>query len=319
MDISVVVRAREDSSDPREILGLATVADGLGYEELWIGEGPTWDAFVLATAVGLATRSASLTVGPVPVSVRDPATISRGAASVASVTGRTVGVALGTASVRVVEKLHGRSRGRAVADLRQSAEAIRQLIDTPPARRFPDDPDREFLRRLAAPTGPLTVAAFGDHAIQVAADHADRMLLDLVTPEQVATLRSKLEAAASPKPGPRLAAWLPAAVEPSDEAVRLVLESVAGYLTVAGYREMFIEAGFGDAVARANAGADLSQLVDALPDGAAGMVGLVGAKSDIAERLQAYDEAGLDEVAVVPVSTGGTDRERTMRELRSLW
>lgn len=314
-----MVRAREDSSDPREILELAAVADGLGYEELWIGEGPTWDAFVLATAVGLATRSASLTVGPVPVSVRDPATISRGAASVASVTGRTVGVALGTASVRVVEKLHGRSRGRAVVDLRQSAEAIRQLIDSPVELRHSGDPDAKFLERLGAPSGPLTVAAFGDRAIQVAADHADRMLLDLVTPEQVALLGSKLEAAASPRPRPRLAAWLPAAVEPSDETVRRVLVSVAGYLTVAGYREMFIEAGFGDAVARANAGADLSQLVDALPGGAAGMVGLVGAKSDIAERLQAYGEAGLDEVAVVPVSTGRPDRERTMRELRSLW
>src|ERR687897_889049 len=101
MDISVVVRAREDEAGPSEILGLASLADELGYAELWIGEGPTWDAFVLATGVGLVTRNSSLTVGPVPVSVRDPATISRGAASVASVTGRRVGVALGTSSVRV--------------------------------------------------------------------------------------------------------------------------------------------------------------------------------------------------------------------------
>jgi probable F420-dependent oxidoreductase len=319
VDISVVVRAREDRSDPGEILALAAVADRLGYEELWIGEGPTWDAFVLATAVGLATRSASLTVGPVPVSVRDPATISRGAASVASVTGRMVGVALGTASVRVVEKLHGRSRRQAVTNLRDSAETIRELIDSPADGRHSGDPDAEFLQRLTAPNGPLTVAAFGDRAIQVAADHADRMLLDLVTPEQVAVLRSKLEAAGYPKPPPRLAAWLPAAVEPSDEAVRQILASVAGYLTVAGYQEMFTEAGFGDAMARAKAGADLSQLVEALPDGAAGMVGLVGAKSDIADRLQAYGEAGLDEVAVVPVVAGDPARARTMRELRSHW
>lgn len=53
------------------------------------------------------------------------------AASVSAVTGRTVGVALGTASVRVVEKLHGRSRRRAVIDLEQSARAIRGWIDTP--------------------------------------------------------------------------------------------------------------------------------------------------------------------------------------------
>jgi alkanesulfonate monooxygenase SsuD/methylene tetrahydromethanopterin reductase-like flavin-dependent oxidoreductase (luciferase family) len=139
MDISVVVRAREDETGPEEILEIASLADLLGYPELWIGEGPTWDAFVLAAAVGSVTRNAAMTVGPVPVSVRDPATISRGAASVAAVTRRRVGVALGTASVRVVEKLHGRSRRRALTDLRASARALRNQIDGS-ASPSPDDP-----------------------------------------------------------------------------------------------------------------------------------------------------------------------------------
>jgi probable F420-dependent oxidoreductase len=318
MDISVVVRGREDGSGPDEILRLASVADALGFEELWIGEGPTWDAFVLATAVGLATRDSSLTVGPVPVSVRDPATISRGAASVASVTGRTVGIALGTASVRVVEKLHGRSRRRAVTDLRESAHAIRSLIDAPPDARLQHDPDADFLRRLPSPDGPLTVAAFGHRAIQVAADLADRMLLDLVTREQVAILRSKLDYASNSRPRPRLAAWLPAAVEPTDDGLRVVSESVAGYLTIAGYREMFIKAGFEEAVERAESGASPSQLIEALPDDAPRRVGLVGDRNEVAEGLQAYADAGLDEVAVVPVLAGDPNGEKTLRAVRTL-
>lgn len=300
------------------MIELASIADHLGYGELWIGEGPTWDAFVLATGIGLATRSASLTVGPVPVSVRDPATISRGAASVSSLIGREVGVALGTASVRVVEKLHGRSRGRSVTDLRSSAEAIRTLIETPSERRHPGDRDAGFLRRLNAPNGPLTVAAFGDRAIKVAADYADRMLLDLVTPEQVAVLRSKLEAAMGSRSRPSLAAWIPAAVEPTEEAIAQVLESVAGYLTIGGYREMFVDAGFGEAVDRARSGAEIREVVEALPDDAAGIVGLVGDRSAIGERLDAYAEAGLDEVAIVPVTAGDPNGERTLGEMLSL-
>ena len=318
MDVSVVVRAREDEAGPSEILGLASLADELGYAELWIGEGPTWDAFVLATGVGLVTRNSSLTVGPVPVSVRDPATISRGAASVASVTGRRVGVALGTSSVRVVEKLHGRSRHRAVSDLRDSARELRELIDASPERRHPGDPDAAFLRHLGVPNGPLTVAAFGDRAIKVAADFADRMLLDLVTPEQVQVLRSKLESAVGSAARPRLAAWLPATIEPSKEAVRQVLETIAGYLTVGGYREMFIEAGFGKAVARAEAGAELDELIEALPDSAPETVGLVGEASDVRDRLDAYAAAGLDEVAIVPVTVGDPNGERTLRAVRAL-
>lgn len=318
MDFTVVVRGREDGATIDEILALARVADDLGYPELWIGEGPTWDAFVLAAAIGHSTHSASLTVGPVPVSVRDPATISRGAASVSAVTGRKVGVALGTASVRVVEKLHGRSRRRPVTDLRKSARAIRDLIDMPKTETWTDDPDAVFLRRLDPPSGPLTVAAFGDRAIQVAADYADRMLLDLVTPEQVAVLRSKLEAAVGSKPRPKLAAWLPAAVDPTGEGRRQVLEGIAGYLTIGGYQEMFLEAGFDEAVERAASGAELDVLVETLPLEAAGAVGLVGSVDDVQERLEAYSDAGLDEVAVVPMTAGDPVGERSLRSLSSV-
>lgn len=313
-----MVRAREDGSSTEEILGLASMADSLGYRELWIGEGPTWDAFVLAAAVGISIEVASLTVGPVPVSVRDPATISRGAVSVAAVTGRRVGVALGTASVRVVEKLHGRSRERAVTDLRDSAASIRHLIDTSPEDRSPDDPDAVFLRRLGAPNGPLTVAAFGNKAIQVAADSADRMLLDLVTPEQVVLLRSKLEVAVSARPVPRLAAWLPVAVEPTREAISEVKKGIAGYLTIGGYQEMLIDAGFEEAVAKAESGLGLDQASESIPADATGKVGLVGDSSDIGRQLEAYAAAGLDEVAAVPVTAGDSSGERSLRALRSL-
>jgi alkanesulfonate monooxygenase SsuD/methylene tetrahydromethanopterin reductase-like flavin-dependent oxidoreductase (luciferase family) len=123
MEISVVAAAREDDRPPEEAVQSAVLADRLGYREVWLGEGPTWDSFVLATAVGLATQRIALTAGPMPVSVRDPATIVRGSADVEAVTGRPVGVALGTSSVRVVRGLHGRSRATPVDDLRAAAPA----------------------------------------------------------------------------------------------------------------------------------------------------------------------------------------------------
>ena len=312
-----MVRAREDETGPEGILEIASVADRLGYPELWIGEGPTWDAFVLAAAVGSVTQHAAMTVGPVPVSVRDPATISRGAASVAAVTGRRVGVALGTASVRVVEKLHGRSRRRALTDLRASARALRDLIDGS-ASPSTDDPDAGFLHRLGVLNGPLTVAAFGDRAIQVAADYADRMLLDLVTLEQMAGLRSKLDEAVDTGPSPRLAAWLPAAIDPSPEALDEIRRSVAGYLTVAGYREMFLEAGFERAVEAAGSGAGVEAVLNLLPDEAPALVGLVGDVGDVASRVDGYANTGLDEIAIVPVTAGDRGGERTLRALRGL-
>ena len=319
MRVSVVAAAREDDRPPREALSIAAMADRLGYDEVWLGEGPTWDAFALATAVGLGTEQIEITAGPVPVSLRDPVTIVRGAASAAALTGRVVGVALGTSSVRVVEGLHGRSRAGASAALAESARVVRALLDG--EQPWPGAGSaHSFPRRLGGPGGALTVAAFGDRAIAVAAEHADRMLLDLVSPEQVRTLRDKLEAAASRtgRPRPALAAWLPAAVDPDPASHRQLMQGIAGYLTVRGYSEMFISAGLGEAVRLARDGAGARELVDALPEHAPGIVGLVGDADAVRGRMEAYVAAGLDEVALVPATAGDPGGEHTLTALADL-
>lgn len=315
MDFSVVAVAREDDTPVEEPVRVAVVADRLGYREVWAGEGPTWDSFVLAAAIGRATERVTLTAGPVPVSVRDPYTVARGAASVAALVGRPVGVALGTSSKRVVEGVHDRPRTRPAAVLEESAAAVRRLMHGAPGQ--PVVPGSTFRRRLPAPGGALTVAAFGPRAIATAAAHADRMLLDVVSPEQVRALRAQLDAAAE-KAGrtpPTLAAWLPAAVDPAPESLAQVLGSIAGYLTVPGYSEVFVEAGFGEAVMLAATGADPETLLRALPPRAAATLGLVGDVDAVRARIDTYAEAGLDEIALVPATAGDPGGERTLTAL----
>lgn len=316
MDFSVVAVAREDDSPVEEPIRVAVAADRLGYREVWAGEGPTWDAFVLAAAIGRDTGRVALTAGPVPVSVRDPYTSVRGAASVAALVGRPVGVALGTSSKRVVEGVHDRPRTRPAAVLEEQAAAVRRYLHAAPGE--PVVPGSPFRRRLPPPGGPLTVAAFGPRAIATAAAHADRMLLDVVAPEQVRALRAELDAAAAKagRAAPVLAAWLPAAVDPAPESLAQVLGSIAGYLTVPGYREVFAEAGFGDAVELAASGADRETLVRALPAAAAATIGLVGDLDAVRARIDAYAEAGLDEIALVPATAGDPGGERTLAALR---
>jgi probable F420-dependent oxidoreductase len=313
VELGVVVAGRKDERPPTEALAVARLAEELGYRHLWVGEsGPTWDGFALATAIGQTTTRIPMTVGPLPVSVRDPATILRAASSVATLAGRPVGVALGTSSTRVVEGIHHRCRAHAATVLGETAETIGPRLHEPDEEHLHR---QGFRRRLPPPGGGLTVAAFGERTIRAAARHAECMLLDLVSPEQVAHLRKKLDAAAQQVGRhPRLAAWLPAAVDPDKAAYRQVLDSIAGYLTVSGYAEMFTAAGYGDAVALAHAGADRAQLVDALPREAAHTVGLVGDLDTVHARLQAYATAGLDEIGILP-ATSGQHGEHTLTTL----
>jgi probable F420-dependent oxidoreductase len=315
MDLSVVVATRP-GIPPDEELRMATLADRLGYRELWVGEGWVWDAFVLATAIGLATERIPLTVGPLPVQVRDPATIARAAASTAALVRRPVGVALGTSSVRVVEGMHGRSRRGAATALAESAGAMRQFLDEGRTDLDGEALSAHYRLRLDPPGGPLTIAAFGDRAMAVAAEHADRMVLDLISPELAREYRTKLARLAEQfgREPPRLAAWIPAAVDPDRESYAQIIEALAGYLPVAGYDEMLRAAGFGEAVEMAHAGVRREELLKALPPEAAGTVGLVGSGDEIGARLEAYVGA-LDEVVLAPATAGDPGGERTLTAL----
>ena len=318
MELSVVVGSRPEVT-PDEELRTAALADRLGYSELWIGEGWVWDSFALATAIGVATERIALTVGPLPVHVRDPATIARAAASTAALVGRPVGVALGTSSVRVVERMHGRSRRRPMTALAESARAVRAFLLEGQADLDGEVVSAHYRLRLDPPGGPLTVAAFGERAIAVAAEHADRMVLDLVSPELAREYRAKLDtlAARIGRRAPKLAAWVPAAFDPDPEAYAQITQSLVGYLAVAGYDEMFTAAGFGEAVEMAHAGAGHEHLLSALPGEAAATVGLVGNADEINRRLEAYAPA-LDELVLVPATAGDPGGERTLTALAEL-
>ena len=49
------------------------------------------------------------------------------------------------------------------------------------------------------------------------------------------------------------------------------------------------------------------------------MVGLVGDLDAVRARVEAYAEAGLDEIALVPATAGDLGGERTLTAFRQAW
>lgn len=338
MDISAVVGMWLDRP-PEEALHTAVLADRLGYGELWIGETGTWDAFALATAIGLATDRIAMTVGPVPVTVRDPAVIAMGAASVAALTRRRIGVALGTSGPfldpALVREWHGPSRAAALEDGTRSVATllgggrVRGRANGPNGRKSgrPNGGRGRnavagdgFRLRLDPPEGPLTVAALGDRAVATAAAHADRMVVHLVTPQRAAELKDRLDTAArkANRRTPKLAAWLPAAIDPVPESYAQLIWALVPYLSAPGYSDNLAGAGFTEAVERARRGTSPRELLTALPLELAGTIGLTGDETAVRTRLAAYADAGVDEVAIVPVTGGDPGGERTLTALRKI-
>jgi probable F420-dependent oxidoreductase len=287
-DIGVVLPYWEDRP-PIEAVDIATTADALGFAELWIGEMATFDAFALAGALADRCRSITMTIGPLAVGVRDPVAFALGIATVSEVAGYPVGLALGVSTPVVVERWHGRTWAGSTARLRNTVVATRALLA--------GEKVNGFRLRVAPPASSITVAAFGRHSIAIAAELADRMVINLVTVDQAAVLRQQLAGAVP------LAAWIPVAVDPTPAALDRLRRALVAYLAAPGYDEMFKAAGYDGLVASARGGTHPKELFAAIPDDLLHAVGAIGDIATVRARLAAYRSAGVDHLAVVPTTT----------------
>lgn len=295
--------------DPLEAIETASLADALGFHELWLGEMATFDAFALAVEVARRTTRIPLTIGPLAVAVRDPVMIAMGVASVHALTGRQVDVAIGSSSPVVVSMWHGREFDRLPARLRDAACALRTLLA--------GERESGYRLRLPAADAALTIAAFGSSAVGVAAAHADRMVLNLVTPATVARLVTDLRIAAQrcDRAAPRVAVWVAAAVDPTTDGIDQLRRGLVPYLAAPGYGEMFVEAGFAPVVALARSGARPADVFDAVPRELVDAVAAVGDSAACRARIEDYRSAGAHDIAIVPVTAGDPGGRRTLSAL----
>jgi probable F420-dependent oxidoreductase len=278
-----------------EALAIAREAERAGAPELWIGEMATFDAFALGGAIARETQRISLTLGPLAVGVRSPLALALGAGSVSELGGRPARLALGASSPAIVSAWHGRAWDHPVERVREAISALRPLLRG-------ERSAQGFKLRVAPPSAELTLAAFGPRMLALAAREADRVVLNLVTPDAVARVKDALarEAARARRACPKLAIWVAAALAPGSEAIAQVARQVCVYLAPPGYGEMFTEAGFGALVARARAGEPQAKLAAELPRELLDAVAALGSVRALRERLAQYAAAGADEVAVVP-------------------
>jgi probable F420-dependent oxidoreductase len=293
-----------------EALGVAAAAEDAGCEELWIGEMVTFDAFALAGAIARDTARLTLRIGPLAVAVRDPAALALGVQSVSVLGGRPAKLALGSSTPLIVEAWHGRTWQPCVLRMRETVAALRPLLAGERAHFAGREVRCEGFRlRGTLPSGELTIAAFGPQMVQAAAELADRVVLNLVTPAQVAQVRAALEGSAAGRgePAPPITVWVPVAAEPGEPTRAQVAGQLAVYVAAPGYAEMFVAAGFGQVVDRARSGIGRRELQDAIEDDLIETVCAYGSNEAIAERLSAYVDAGAETIAAVPATAEDPD------------
>ncbi|WP_205876956.1 LLM class F420-dependent oxidoreductase [Mycobacterium camsae] len=285
----------------REALEIARAVSEYGFDALWIGEMATYDAFALATAIGLRASELPLKIGPLAVGVRGPVTLALGLSTVASLTGNRVDLALGASSPAIVTGWHNRGWSHHVPVMRETIECLRPML----AGERVSHPGRHvgthgFRLRNPVPEARIALGAFGPRMIELAAQLADEVVLNLASPARVAQVRQAIDRAAAGRKAPRLTVWAPVALNPGPAAHAQLAGQLGVYLAPPGYGEMFSASGFDGLVQRARAGASRRELAAAIPVELLDTVCALGSAARIAQRLREYREAGADCVAAVP-------------------
>jgi probable F420-dependent oxidoreductase len=301
-----------------EAVEIAVEASRNGFAAMWLGEMATFDAFALATAVGLRAPGLALKIGPLAIGVRSPVALALGLASVTTLTGARADLALGASSPEIVSGWHDRPWAAVAPRARETVEAVRLLLGGERAA-YSGQHVRTHGFRLSRPQpeSRISLAAFGPRMTRVAAAAADEIVLNLVTPERVAQVREIVaaEARSRDRPPPEIAVWVTVAQEPGPATLAQMAAQMAVYLRPPGYGEMFTELGFGSLVESARGGAKRLELAPRITLELLDQVCAVGSDSQIRARLASYRDAGATSIGIAPATAEDPAGRRVLAAL----
>jgi probable F420-dependent oxidoreductase len=259
-----------------------------------------------------------LKIGPLAIGVRSPVALALGLSSVATLTGAHADLALGASSPEIVSGWHDREWTNLASRARETVEAVRAILAGERAAYSGEHVRTHGFRlRRPEPDAKITLAAFGPEMTRAAAGAADELVLNLVTPERVAEVRSLVdeEARAQGRTPPEIAVWVAAAMDPGAATLEQLAAQTAAYLRPPGYGEMFTELGFGALVDRARAGAKRSELAADVTVELLSQVCAIGSREQIQARLGEYLAAGASHVGIVPATAEDHAGRRMLRAL----
>ncbi|TAK20454.1 MAG: LLM class flavin-dependent oxidoreductase [Chloroflexota bacterium] len=313
---------------PDELRGLARDAADHGFASVWTPAGATgFDAFHTCVR-WFETSGLPTGISVIPAGNWSAVTLAAQAATVSTITRGTFTLGIGANPLYEphAREMFGLPNVTPLTALREYAIALRGLLG---GESVTLEGKMITLRGVSLgikpPPTPVFVAALGPKTLQMAGRHADGVLPNWASPEQVAWCRERIAE------GARAAGRDPSAVpitqyirvcvdEDVPAARRALSRQVVNYALLPTYRAHFERMGFADALVayetgRAD-GADANDLLDRFPDELIRKVGYFGGAAEAPAAFKRL-ATGLD-TAVVRVITARKTAEAVRETMRAL-
>lgn len=288
---------------PADVVDLAASAERAGWSGVWLSEVLSLDAAVLLGALAQSSPNLRLGTSIVPVSTRSAALLAMMGATAAGLAPDRFALGLGVSTPAIVDERHDRAVTQPVASTRGVLTVVRralrgEVVDHPAAPKV-------SRLRVDAPASPppVLLAALGPKMLQVAYEHADGLILNLVP----LTIAADIAREGRRLSGSGYATLLSqrVCISPTEDDLLSIRREIASYCRVGVYAASLARSGW-DLVKLQEAPAD--QAADHLPDELLQELVIMGSAEECRDRIDAIASAGVRPV-VVPVGAADPARK----------
>jgi 5,10-methylenetetrahydromethanopterin reductase len=294
--------------------GWADAAEAGGYSGIWVPDIGGHDAVTtLATFAG-TTRRVLLGTGVMPVFSRPPLVIAQTAATLDDLSGGRFVLGLGAGARRPTERWFGTRWSDPFARLAAAVAVVRAVAAGQEVDGF------TLAFPPVRPRPPVMLAALNPRMLALAGRLADGVLLNWLpldaVPDAVAQVRKAATEAGRDPAEVVVAGYIRACVGDLGELADDLRPQVLTYLQLPAYAAML----------RRYGNADVDRVAAAAPEERAGLVSdrtveelvATGTADQVAGRLEAYRQAGVDLPVLYPLPAGEHPAARVLATLSAL-
>ena len=296
-------------------IGLARMAESLGYDMVWVPEGGGTDSITRLAAFAGATGTVRLGTGILPAFSRTPGLTAMTALGMDIVSQGRFTLGLGVGHRGSAEGVHGVPFRRPMTRIRETVEIVRRLLD---GERVTYE-GREFnLKDGSLGFGgdykvPIYIAALGPQMIELAGELADGVLLNWAAPSYLEQAMEHLDIGAA-RAGRDLdeisvACYVRVSVTPDRELVRTPLkQQILRYCGMDYYRNFFAKTGFRDeaeAIGRYLLEGNRAAAARSVTDRMQRTLAVFGGVDYCREEIQRRRDMGIQMPVIAPFIAGG--------------
>ena len=290
---------------------VATRAEALGYDSLWIadtGAGP--DAFVIAAVAAEATSRLRIGTAVIPIYTRALPVLAAGAGSVAQLAPGRMILGLGASSETIVDAWGGVPFRKPLTRMRESVTVLRQMLAGERVTFEGQTVRTRGFRLVSQPPAPVPiyVAALMPPMLELAGELADGVILNFMPVEAMPRILEhvRIGAARAGRDASTIevVARFQTVITDNPASARAALRQMMGpYFATSVYNRFVAWCGFVDEAAAIDAGwrakdrtRNLAGVTDAMVD----RLAIIGSVAQCRARLAAFAAAGVTTPMVHP-------------------